>query len=183
LGSGAAGWTIAICNFSGTSPLFPSVQSLLFARPHRYAALTRLGGITNEGEGVAGAASFCEPCSLRLGRLRWAKRDASRITGAFLSTYADTPIRFFCGIEKKVHSPCSNIRTSSGLAALKSFSMRTFPLQAPSVRFFPVPPYATSRATGLPAFASTISSPAAASSTSRDRWVLAAWVFSTFTWN
>jgi hypothetical protein len=31
-----------------------------------------------EGEGVAGAASFCESCPLRLERLRWAKRDASR---------------------------------------------------------------------------------------------------------
>jgi hypothetical protein len=46
-------------------PLLTSVQSLLFARPHRYATPTRLRETTCEGEGVAGAASFCEsgvPC-------------------------------------------------------------------------------------------------------------------------
>jgi hypothetical protein len=47
-------------------PSLTSVQILLFARSHRYAAPTRLRETTREGEGVAGAAYLCKSCSLQL---------------------------------------------------------------------------------------------------------------------
>src|SRR4051812_11013211 len=81
-------------------------------------------------------------------------------------------------VEQETHQRPSNAAiTSSGSGASKSCGTRSFPLRRPSVRLPGALPIGTSLATGRPAFAMTTSSPSTTSSMSRERFVLAAWMF------
>src|SRR5262245_52246457 len=66
-------------------------------------------------------------------------------------------------------------RTSGGSGASKSSAIQTCPSQPPGLRGFSIRASGTSRALGDPAFAITISSPAAARSTSSDSRVFASY--------
>src|SRR5439155_14410401 len=79
------------------------------------------------------------------------------------------------GIEQHTHQrPSKASMTSSGNGASKSSGTRSFPAKTPRRRCRCEPMSGPKRATGLPDLAIMISSPAAAASTKRDNWVLAA---------
>src|SRR5215211_1033817 len=68
-------------------------------------------------------------------------------------------------------------RTSSGSEASKSSPIITRPDALPDLRRSGFSPAGTSRATGLPAFEITTSSPSLTRSSNRERCVLASWTF------
>src|SRR5262249_21724212 len=72
------------------------------------------------------------------------------------------------------HRPSKTAITSSGNGASKSSGTCSFPANTPSRRLRGRSLRGPKRAKGLPALAIMISSPAAAASTKRDNWVLAA---------
>src|SRR5664280_1385985 len=82
-------------------------------------------------------------------------------------------------IQQQAHyRPSNSSKMSEGKGASKFSGIDRRPTRSPRRRSLrPVPAVnGTSLARGVPAFAMMISSPAAASSTKRDKWVLAAWM-------
>ena len=77
--------------------------------------------------------------------------------------------------------PSKRVSTSSGSGASKSAGIRIRPFSRPNCFLRGRAASGTSRATGLPAFAITISRPRATSSTRRERWVLASWMLTVCT--
>src|SRR5439155_27029446 len=77
------------------------------------------------------------------------------------------------GVQEEPHQRRSNsFKTFSGSGASKSFPIRIRPFKRPGRRGRIAGPSGTSRATGRPARAITISSPFPARSTRREKWVL-----------
>lgn len=79
-----------------------------------------------------------------------------------------------CG---KIGASCHAANSSALMGASKSSAIQILPLSAPGSRFFCTGfSSGASRAMGFPALAIITSSPAAARSTRRERWVLASWI-------
>src|ERR1700722_12521131 len=80
------------------------------------------------------------------------------------------------GVEQQVHvSSPPNRASTAGSGASKSAAIRRMRMALAGLRRLPREASGTSRACGMPFLAMTISSPAAARSTSPDRWVLASY--------
>src|ERR1035438_2459366 len=85
------------------------------------------------------------------------------------------------GIQQQVHHSMPNgSPISGGSGASKSSLIHILPFNMPKVLRTSGFSRGTRRATGLPALAMRISSPAATSSRRPERWVLAAWILTIF---